>query len=463
MIFTSDDKGDASLELTYTAYDEGTHTYRLTEIDTGVSNVEYDKSEYTFTVEVYMNVHGEMMIMVDGEETQIYSQTFTNKYSKIPGPGPDPDNPDDPDPDDPDKPDGPEEPSEPVPIVPVELDVVPIIVLKDVVQTSDVKLTKEGYEFVLDNLTTGQKLVRTTDKNGQANFFLCFYEHEVGNTYQFKLTESVPEGADGRIIDNVLYDPTVYNIQVEVVRKYGVPKAVVTINGVESTEAFRKLYFTNAELSGVNDVSLVVKAHKTMKNTGDEKLGPEEFKLILKQVDENGEKIGKTQSQRTSKKGNASFQLPTYTLEDAGKMFRYQIYEKDEGKQGVTYDDTVHEFAVLVRLTEDYKLEADLMLPVSIAEEYAKATEDDELKAAIKELKAAAEESGTAEIQWVDMSEFGWKAEFVNTFHFEKEDVPKTGDESHVDFWFTSMIISLIATIVLLIAELRSRRRYNVR
>lgn len=464
-VFESDEVGKAQFVLEYTTADIGkTYTYKLREINDGRSYVEYDESEFIFTVTVTKNGAGEMITLVDGEEAKSFSGEFNNIYDYTPSPGPGPTPPD--------------------PELPEEV-VVPIKVIKNVVESGTVKLTKEGYEFVLNNLTTGQKTVRTSDENGQATFYLTFSENEIGKTFNFQLTETVPEGAVRGIFNNILYDSTVYDIQVEVVSQGGMLKAVVTIDGVENNETIKKLSFTNVEMSGVEDISFTVKAHKTVMNTGDEEIGPEEFMLILKQVDENGDKIGKTQSDRTNKKGNASFQLPAFSAEDAGKIFRYQIYEKDEGMEGVTYDKTVHEFAVQVRMTEDNKLEAALLLPVSVAEAYAKSADNEDLKAAISDLKAAADKSGAAEIQWVDMTEFGWKAEFVNTYDAEygmgsgeddeqlsgkgegagegagSEDspasgVPKTSDESNVELWFTIMLISLFTTIWLLIAERRS-------
>ena len=432
------DAGKAVFELNYTGEDVGkTYYYKLSEIAGTAAHVTYDDSVYEFTVTVSADADGKLVTEIDGAAGNTYRASFTNVYDYTP--------------------------TEPGPVTPVEPDVpdsasVPLIVTKSVVETGEVKLGLEGWEFVLDSVESGKKIVRTTDKSGQANFFLYFSEYDLGKTFNYILTETAPEGAVNRIAGNVLYDGTVHQIQVEVVRsRYGALETKVTIDGQLSEEYFQKLSFTNVELSGVEDVTLKVKAHKTMKNTGDEKLGPEEFKIILKRVDADGEKIGKTMSDRTSKKGNVTFQLPAYTIEDVGQTFRYQIYEKDEGKQNVTYDETVHEFAVQVSLTEDLKLQASLMLPLSVAEKYAKDTDNEKLLEAVREMK-------DSEVQWIDMTDYGWKAEFTNTFHCVKEDVPKTGDDSDVDFWFTMMILSLISTIALFIAERRySRKAYKAK
>jgi len=43
----------------------------------------------------------------------------------------------------------------------------------------------------------------------------------------------------------------------------------------------------------------------------------------------------------------------------------------------------------------------------------------------------------------------------------EGANVPKTSDNSRTNFWFAMMLLSLISTIVLFVAERRSYKRYK--
>ena len=221
--------------------------------------------------------------------------------------------------------------------------------------------------------------------------------------------------------------------------QYGFPEAVVHINGqlIDDSETYYTfLDFTNVELSGVAPVDLTVKARKYMENTGKEEIGPEGFQIVLTDVTEGEQTAEETAvpltiEKRTGKKGKVSFDLH-YTVADLGKTFRYRLTETDEGKQGVTYDATIHDFQVEIGLDENYKLTAVLLLPG---------------------------ENG----QWEEAAWKEFTPEFTNQFNVDKpaepgSQPPKTGDNSNLHFWIMMMLASGLAAILLIRAERRALR-----
>ncbi len=72
-------------------------------------------------------------------------------------------------------------------------------------------ITAEGFEFILENAETGEKLNVTSDKDGKAKFTLLFTENDIDKTYIYKLTE-----VDGKI-ENVKYSTEEYVIKVTII------------------------------------------------------------------------------------------------------------------------------------------------------------------------------------------------------------------------------------------------------
>ncbi len=72
------------------------------------------------------------------------------------------------------------------------------------------KITAEGFEFLLEKLGTDSKLKVTTDKDGKAKFTLTFTEDDIGETYNYKLTEVKGDRA------NVKYSAAEYAIAVSI-------------------------------------------------------------------------------------------------------------------------------------------------------------------------------------------------------------------------------------------------------
>lgn len=68
----------------------------------------------------------------------------------------------------------------------------------------------EGFNFLLENLTNGQKTTLTSDTLGEASALLTFTADDIGKTYSYRLSE-IDQG-----IEDITYDTTVYTFTVTV-------------------------------------------------------------------------------------------------------------------------------------------------------------------------------------------------------------------------------------------------------
>ncbi len=168
----------------------GTYTFRISEVVGDLENIDYDKTVNHFTIKVTdVDMDGKLEInTVAGTEnvkvaeengTYALSVTFNNTF-----------------------------------IPPVVVDPDPITVEigidKTVENTGTLKYGLEGFEFVLENTETLEKLAAISDKNGKAMLPLTFTKADVGKTYAYKLSET-DHGLHG-----MTYDDDVYNITVAV-------------------------------------------------------------------------------------------------------------------------------------------------------------------------------------------------------------------------------------------------------
>ncbi len=85
-----------------------------------------------------------------------------------------------------------------------------VTVNKTVENTGKAAVGLNGFEFVLENVTTGEKTALNSDVYGKAVFTLTFSKEDVGKTYTYRLSET-DQGIDG-----VTYDTTVYDITIAI-------------------------------------------------------------------------------------------------------------------------------------------------------------------------------------------------------------------------------------------------------
>ena len=166
---------------------EGTYVYTLVENIEGIEvdangdyikdGVKYDPTEFTVTVTV-TDVGGKLTAVTDVKKTggteSLTEYGFTNVFI-------------------------PEAVS-----TTIEVDKV----LNDL---SEEALGEAGFEFALYRVDTQETLFATSDVEGKASFTLTFLGADVGNTYEYRLSED-----DSAAIEGMTYDPTVYTIFITV-------------------------------------------------------------------------------------------------------------------------------------------------------------------------------------------------------------------------------------------------------
>lgn len=167
----------------------GVYSFRITEIIGNLENVDYDKSVNTFNIHVTdVNMDGKLEINtvnaaqnakvteMDGEYN--VTVTFNNTF---------------------------------IPVIPDSEDItVKIGVDKTVKNTGTSFIGPDGFEFVLENTVSGEKLAVKSDKNGNAVFSLPFSAADIGKVYTYKLSE-INSGMSG-----VTYDTNIYDISVAI-------------------------------------------------------------------------------------------------------------------------------------------------------------------------------------------------------------------------------------------------------
>lgn len=238
--------------------------------------------------------------------------------------------------------------------------------------------------------------------------------------YSFRMTEVVGN------LENVYYDTSVntFSIRVTDVDMDGKLEinSVTAAQNATVKEADGKynvsVTFNNTFVPVVpdpEDIAVKVEVDKTVKNTGEAKIGPEGFEFVLENTI-SGEKL----TLNSGPDGKATFTLP-FTADDIGKIYTYKLSETDKGAVGMTYDVKVYDISVSITLSEDDKLLANVVMNGHITENPV--------------------------------------AEFVNTYHAEIPDTPQTGDNSNITFWIIMMIVSGTACIFLAITGKRYRAR----
>ncbi len=330
-----------SLEISET----GTYAFRISEIAGDIENVRYDSTVHNFRVtvtdedmdgklEISDIIASEKMTVEEDSTTGTTSlkAEFKNIYSESKD-------------------------------VTVEFKV-----NKTVKNTGSDSIGPENFSFVLENTETGEKLTAKTDESGKAVFELTYTADDAGKTFIYKLSEK-DEGKDG-----VTYSDKVYNVKVEVtLDAQGNTAAAVYCAGEPVTDFvadFENIY--NKTVQPPEDSAAVrIPIVKTIKSDDAEPIGPGSFEFELENT-ETGEKL----TAKTDSDGNATFNL-TFRREDAGKTYTYKLSEKNDGREGVTYSDTVYDMDIAVMFDDSDNPVAVLYVGGEVApEDFAAAFEN---------------------------------------------------------------------------------------
>lgn len=226
--FNKFDFSDIFANVTFSTV--GDYQFRMTEVIGALENVDYDKTVKVFTVKVTdVDMDGKLEVntVLGTENTTVTEEngeysvlaTFNNTF--VPPVIPDPD-----------------------PIT------VHISVNKTVTNLGTIKLGPSGFEFVLENDGTKEKLAAVSDKDGKASFDLTFTHLDIG-THSFKLSET------NQGLANMTYDGDIHEITVEIVRNEDNELvAILNMDGisVNALEAeFQNVYKADQQVSPPTD------------------------------------------------------------------------------------------------------------------------------------------------------------------------------------------------------------------
>lgn len=211
----------------------GTYAFRMTEAAGRLDNIDYDKTVNTFAVKVTdVDMDGKLEIgdVSGAQNTEVLKENgrfavsvaFNNTF--IPSQLPTPDG--------------------------INVDV---YVHKTVKNIGGGAVGPEGFEFVLENDQTGEKLALHTNKDGYASVGLPFTAADIGKTYTYRLYET-NEGMIG-----MTYDADVYTVEISVsLTEENTLLAKTTLNGKPAEKLlaeFINIYRTNPSEPSTGDAS----------------------------------------------------------------------------------------------------------------------------------------------------------------------------------------------------------------
>lgn len=231
-------------------------------------------------------------------------------------------------------------------------------------------------------------------------------------TYDFRISEVLGN------LDEVDYDKTVNNFSVKVTDvdmdgslEIGSVNGTENITVSETNDTYTVFVtFNNTYIPPAVDpepITVIIGIDKVVNNIGTATHGLEGFQFELKNID-----TSEILSTKSTANGKASFEL-SFTKDDIGKVYKYSLFETNQGLAGMSYDTDVHEITVTVSLNGDDELVVALTLDGNSVDEL--------------------------------------HAEFENTYNAEKPSSPLTGYKSNILIWFIMMLVSasmLVAVIV---------------
>jgi len=154
----------------------------------------------------------------------------------------------------------------------------------------------------------------------------------------------------------------------------------------------------------VEDITVPIRVRKTMINLSDSEVGPGGFEFHL--VDAV---TGEVTAAVSSETGWAEMQL-RFTDEDVGKTYNYRLYEINDGRRFVSYDERVYEIGITLELNDAQEMTAALTMD----------------GAAVTEVVAGYENR-----------------------YYEHNPMPETGDDSQPMLWMAALIASGTGLVML--------------
>jgi len=98
--------------------------------------------------------------------------------------------------------------------------------------------------------------------------------------------------------------------------------------------------------------SVDVYVHKTVRNIGTERIGPEGFRFVLQNT-----QSGESHVQTTGADGSAVFVLP-FADADLGKTYTYTLSEINDGRDNIAYSERVYTIEITLSVNADNRIVA---------------------------------------------------------------------------------------------------------
>ncbi len=229
---------------------------------------------------------------------------------------------------------------------------------------------EDTFSFLLEQITEDNQWTSLASKtityNPDTNNFNKFDFNDViqnleftkAGVYSFRLSE-----ISGNI-DNLTYDKAVnyFDITVgdkdmdgklEIQNVTASENATATLDsetGIYTVEAIFNNLYIPPDTPKPEDINIPVTVIKTITNTGNGTIGPENFEFVLQSANTDESQLAKS-----DENGLAEFNL-AFTADDIGKSFSYKLYEKNTGIKDVTYSDVVYDVQISISLGIDGKL-----------------------------------------------------------------------------------------------------------
>ncbi len=198
-------------------------------------------------------------------------------------------------------------------------------------------------EFAFDLLDEAGSPVQTATNGADGAIRFGAMTFTEPGIYRFTVAEQV--GTD----ENVTYDTARFGVTVTVTDngKGGLDAAVTLEDGA--------IHFTNVFTPDPDPLTLEILAKKTVKNLGELKIGPENFRFLLENMT-----LGTDQTALSGQDGLARFAL-MFTEADIGKTYTYKLSEVNDGREGVEYSTAVYNIAITIALDEHNTLVATVL------------------------------------------------------------------------------------------------------
>ncbi|MBQ7011227.1 MAG: hypothetical protein IJN63_05935, partial [Clostridia bacterium] len=314
----TDANGHTFFGIVFTKDDIGTYTYVLSETAGSIEGMTYDTAPRTVTVSVSLNADNELVASVScGNNVGVngvIAEKFENVYD-VDLPLPDPD--------------------------PVD---VTVTIDKTVRNTGDYTHGRGGFEFVIDAVNGGPTCGNVfTNANGYASFVLTFDKSHIGHSYNYRIYEKAGN------VTGMTYTDKVYNITVTV-RDGGNNTIVAVISdasgdhGDTYNASFVNTYHVEAPTPPpVAPVTVVIDSITRIVNESAQAIGPGGFKVEISSKDGSHKQV-----LTTDKNGKVVFDGFRFNEDDANATYEYTVRVINEGKDGIIYDETVHNIKITV-------------------------------------------------------------------------------------------------------------------